>query len=83
MQDHTRNRSISRTVILAMLDQRNARRGAAATAEAANGLTALHQGMIAALRREQAELDRRRAAVAARMRVESVRQAYASAAIAA
>jgi hypothetical protein len=69
----------TRTVALALAAQHNARRGAAASAEARTGLSMLHQGMIEALRRQQRELARRRIAAARSLRIDGVRMAYASA----
>ena len=70
---------ISKAVTLAVLDQRHARRGAAASAEAAFGLLMLHEGRLKALRRRQELIARRREIAARRIRIDGVRQAYAAA----
>lgn len=78
MQNSTTQR-ISRPVFLELVAQRNARRGAASTAEAATGLLSLHEGRLQALRRTQRALARRRSAAARSIRIDGVRQAYAAA----
>ena len=81
MQDRTATR-ISRTVVIALLEQRHARRGAAASTEAAVGIVTMNQARLEVLRRERQLIARRRA-LAARPRTASVRQAYSAVALAA
>jgi hypothetical protein len=68
----------SRTVILALVEQGLARRGAAASAESLAGLSVLNQSMIAVLRSRHAAIERRRAELAQLDQIEITRQAYAT-----
>lgn len=83
-QTDARTAEPSRTVALALLAQRRAKRGTTATSEAVTALIELRETRLGVLRRRRAAIARRRAAsMRAGLRIDGVRQAFTAAAQAA